>query len=103
MHPYLPSNFQRQSSKDGVTDEDLTTAIHKAEKGLIDADLGGRLISSNEFQEAGRALREASGRFSSTSGERSQLAFTSSRRAARPTSAAASWTLISSLPARWTS
>jgi hypothetical protein len=44
MRLYLPSNFQRQTSKDGVTDEDLKTAIRKAEKGLIDADLGGHLI-----------------------------------------------------------
>ena len=60
MDIYLPPNFHRQSSKEGLTDEDLKTAIRKAEKGLIDADLGGRLIKQRiprTGQGAARGLR----------------------------------------------
>jgi len=60
MHLYLPSNFQRQSSKEGLTDEDLKTAVRRAEKGLIDADLGGHLIKQRiprSGQGAARGFR----------------------------------------------
>jgi hypothetical protein len=60
MRLYLPLNFQRLTAKDGVTDEDLKTAIHKAEKGLVDADLGGHLIKqriSRSGQGAARGFR----------------------------------------------
>jgi hypothetical protein len=44
MRTYLPKSFQREAVSDGVADEDCKEAIRKAEKGLIDADLGGGLI-----------------------------------------------------------
>src|SRR5271155_59603 len=40
MNAYLPKSFQREASSDGVSDEDCQDAIRKAERGLIDADLG---------------------------------------------------------------
>ena len=60
MYFYLPPKFQRQSSKEGLTDEDLVTAIRKAGKGLIDADLGGGLIKQRiprSSQGAARGFR----------------------------------------------
>jgi hypothetical protein len=44
MKIYLPRRFQREAKRDGVTDKDCQEAIQRAEKGLIDADLGGGLI-----------------------------------------------------------
>jgi hypothetical protein len=44
MRMYLPKSFQREAKSDGITDEDCREAIRKAEKGLVDADLGGGLI-----------------------------------------------------------
>jgi hypothetical protein len=44
MRAYLTRSFHREASKDGVTDEDCREAIRKAERGLIDADLGKGLI-----------------------------------------------------------
>ncbi len=60
MKLYLPPSFQRQSLKEGLTDEDHKTAIRRAEKGLIDADLGGRLIKQRiprSGQGAARGFR----------------------------------------------
>jgi hypothetical protein len=44
MKVLLPKSFQREASSDGVSDEDCKEAIRKAERGLIDADLGKGLI-----------------------------------------------------------
>jgi hypothetical protein len=44
MWTYLPKSFLREAKSDGITDEDCREAIRKAEKGLVDADLGGGLI-----------------------------------------------------------
>ncbi len=44
MNAYLPKSFQRQAKGEGVSDEDCQEAIRKAERGLIDATLGGGLI-----------------------------------------------------------
>jgi hypothetical protein len=44
MRIYLPKWFQREAKNNGVTDDDCLEAIRKAEKGLVDADLGRGLI-----------------------------------------------------------
>jgi hypothetical protein len=44
MRVFLPKSFQREASSDGVSEEDCQEAIRKAERGLIDADLGKGLI-----------------------------------------------------------
>jgi hypothetical protein len=44
MQIYLLRSFQRDAKREGVTDRDCQEAIRKAEKGLIDAALGGGLI-----------------------------------------------------------
>jgi hypothetical protein len=44
MRAYLPRSFQRQARNEGASDEDCQEAIRKAERGLIDANLGGGLI-----------------------------------------------------------
>ena len=41
---YLSKTFSRQARKERVADDDLRKAIDRAEKGLVDADLGGNLI-----------------------------------------------------------
>jgi hypothetical protein len=41
---HLPKSFQRDANKAGISEEDCRTAVEKAERGLIDADLGGGLI-----------------------------------------------------------
>lgn len=44
MKVYLPKSFQREANSDGVSDKGCEEAIRRAEKGLIDAKLGGGLI-----------------------------------------------------------
>ncbi len=44
MRVYLPKSFQRDAERGGVTDEDCLEAIRRAERGLVDASLGGGLI-----------------------------------------------------------
>ena len=44
MKAYLPKSFQREADSNGVSDEDCREAIRRAERGLIDADLGQGLI-----------------------------------------------------------
>jgi hypothetical protein len=44
MDVYLTKSFLRDAQSDGITDEDCQDAIRKAERGLVDADLGGGLI-----------------------------------------------------------
>ena len=44
MRVYLTRSSDRDAKRDGISDEDCQEAIRKAERGLIDADLGGGLI-----------------------------------------------------------
>ena len=44
MHVYLTRAFHRDAEREGVTDDDCLEAMRKAERGLIDASLGGGLI-----------------------------------------------------------
>ncbi len=44
MHVFLTRAFYRDAERFGVTDEDCREVIRKAERGLIDATLGGGLI-----------------------------------------------------------
>jgi hypothetical protein len=44
MNAYLTRSFDRDAKRDGISDEDCQEAIRRAEKGLIDAELGGGLI-----------------------------------------------------------
>jgi hypothetical protein len=44
MYAHLTKSFVRDAERDGISDEDCQEAIRKAERGLIDADLGGGLI-----------------------------------------------------------
>jgi len=44
MKAYLPKSFQREADSAGVSEEDCQEAIRRAERGLIDADLGQGLI-----------------------------------------------------------
>ena len=60
MKAYLPKSFQRECKSGGVTDHNCREAIRKAEDGLIDATLGGRLIKQRVpriGQGAARGLR----------------------------------------------
>ena len=41
---YLSKSFSRLGRREGLTDRALKEAVGRAEKGLIDADLGGNLI-----------------------------------------------------------
>ena len=44
MNAYLPKSFQSEAKSESISDEDCQEAIRKAERGLVDADLGGGLI-----------------------------------------------------------
>lgn len=44
MKVCFPRSFQRDASKQGVDDKDCIAAIERAERGLIDADIGAGLI-----------------------------------------------------------
>jgi hypothetical protein len=44
MHVFLTRAFHRDAEREGVTNDDCREAIRKAERGLIDAALGGGLI-----------------------------------------------------------
>ncbi len=44
MQAYPPKSFLREARSDGAPDADCQEAIRRAERGLVDADLGGRLI-----------------------------------------------------------
>ena len=60
MKAYLPKSFQREADSNGVSDKDCREAIRKAERGLIDADLGQGLIKqriSRGNQGAARGSR----------------------------------------------
>jgi hypothetical protein len=60
MKIYLTKSFQRKAESDGVSDEGCDDAIRRADKGLIDAKLGGYLIKqriSRGNQGAARGSR----------------------------------------------
>jgi hypothetical protein len=60
MKAYLPRSFQREAKSDDISDEDCREAIRRAERGLIDADLGKGLIKqriSRGNQGAARGSR----------------------------------------------
>lgn len=60
MNAYLTKSFDRDAKRDGISDEDCQEVIRKAEKGLIDAELGGGLIKqriSRGNQGAARGSR----------------------------------------------
>ena len=60
MNAYLPKSFQREADSNGLSDEDCREAIRRAERGLIDADLGQGLIKqriSRGNQGAARGSR----------------------------------------------
>ncbi len=44
MKAYLTRSFDREAKRNGISDEDCQEAIRRAEKGLVDAELGGGLI-----------------------------------------------------------
>jgi hypothetical protein len=44
MIAYLTRSFDREAKREGISDEDCQQAVRKAEKGLIDVELGGGLI-----------------------------------------------------------
>ena len=53
---YLSKTFSRQARKEGVSYGSLRDAIDRAERGLIDADLGGNLIKQRVSRSnAGRS------------------------------------------------
>lgn len=58
MRVFKNKSFARFASKEGISDEKLCEAIHRAENGQIDADLGGgvikqRLSRPNEGKSGG--------------------------------------------------
>lgn len=60
MKIHIPKSFWRDASREEVTEENCKEAIRRAESGLIDADLGGRLIKQRiprSNQGASRGLR----------------------------------------------
>lgn len=71
MRILLNRPFQRFAAKEGLSDEDLISAIVRANRGLIDADLGGGVIKQ-------RIARPGQGR---SGGYRSIVLFRSSERA----------------------
>ncbi len=57
MRIYKTRWVARFTRREGIADEDLSEAVRRAERGLIDADLGGGLIK----QRVARARRGRSG------------------------------------------
>jgi hypothetical protein len=53
MHIFQNRNVARATRKEGVSDEACIRAIDDAERGLIDADLGGGLIKQRIAREGG--------------------------------------------------
>jgi len=77
MRVFMTKPFVRFASRERIADEELCEAVRRAERGLIDADLGGGVIK----QRLARAGQGKSGGF------RSILLF---RRARRRSSSTAS-------------
>lgn len=71
MRVYLTKVFARDARKASLTDEALLDAIHRADRGLIDADLGGGLIKQ-------RVARRGKGR---SGGFRTIIAYREAERA----------------------
>ena len=71
MRVFAVTDFQRFRRKERIKDEDLCEAIERAERGLVDADLGGGLIKQ-------RIARSGQGR---SSGYRSIIAYRQGDRA----------------------
>jgi len=44
MKAYLPRSFRREAKSAGISDDDCKEAMRRAERGLVDAELGGHLI-----------------------------------------------------------
>lgn len=44
MKTFLPLDFSKRAEKEGITDDDLRAAVSRAERGIIDAELGAFLI-----------------------------------------------------------
>ena len=44
MRVFTTKAFDRFASRERISEEELCAAVHRLEKGLIDADLGGRVI-----------------------------------------------------------
>jgi len=51
MRVFKTKPFARFASREGITDEELCEAVHQAERGLIDADLGGGVIKQRLARE----------------------------------------------------
>lgn len=71
MRVFAVKDFQRFRRKERIKDEDLCEAIERAERGLVDADLGGGLIKQ-------RIARSGQGR---SGGYRSIIAYRQGDRA----------------------
>lgn len=56
MRVFKTKPFARFASREGITDEELCEAVYQAERGLIDADLGGGVIKQRLARE-GQASR----------------------------------------------
>jgi hypothetical protein len=61
MRLYFTRSFHREATKERATDEDCREAIHKAQRGLVDADLGKGLIKQR-IAEARAARRKGRAR-----------------------------------------
>jgi len=51
MRVFKTKPFARFASREGIADEELCEAVAQAERGLIDADLGGGVIKQRLAQE----------------------------------------------------
>jgi len=51
MRVFKTKPFTRFASREGITDEELCEAVYQAERGLIDADLGGGVIKQRLARE----------------------------------------------------
>jgi hypothetical protein len=93
MNAYMTRSFDRDAKRDGISDEDCQEAIRRAEKGLIDANLGRGLIKQR-ILGAIKARREGREQLSSTDGEGSQCFCTFFPKVKRPTLVKKSWRII---------
>jgi hypothetical protein len=51
MRVFKTKSFARFARREGIADEDLCEAVRQAERGLIDADLGGSVIKQRLARE----------------------------------------------------